>query len=89
MYYSLCSSTVIYAGFFAEAIEWHKEEVNYSEIANDTLGLAIGNRKIGECFCELSKFDEAIEHQKQHLKVLFNSFQIFESGFYLAEFLFL
>ena len=46
--------------------------MKYSEVANDILGVAIGNRKIGECLCELSKFEEAIEHQKEHLKVLFD-----------------
>ena len=61
---------IVLTGFFAEAIDWHEEEIKFSEIANDTLGLAIGNRKIGECLCELGKFEEAIEHQKQHLKVL-------------------
>ena len=45
--------------------------MKYSEVANDILGVAIGNRKIGECLCELSKFEEAIDHQKQHLKVFF------------------
>ena len=69
---STINQYIILTGFFAEAIQWHEEEVKYSEVANDILGVAIGNRKIGECLCELSKFEEAIEHQKQHLKVLFD-----------------
>ena len=64
-----CALFFYFAGLYSEAVEWHKEEVNCSEAANDILGAAIGHRKIGECLCELSEFEEALKHQKKHLKV--------------------
>lgn len=52
----------------------HKEEVDLSEAINDTIGVAVGNRKLGECYCELLQFENAIRHQKQHLNVPFDIF---------------
>ena len=56
-------------GCFDEAIDAHKEEVHLSEAINDVIGVAVGNRKVGECLCELRQFDDAIKHQQTHLKV--------------------
>ena len=52
-------------------MEAHREEVYLSEAINDTIGVAVGNRKLGECYCELGQFEDAIRHQKQHLNVQF------------------
>ena len=57
------------SGMFDDAIVAHKEEIRLSEACDDVIGIAVGNRKVGECFCELRQFIEAIEHQKEHLKV--------------------
>jgi len=54
---------------FEDAIASHKEEIGLSEACDDVIGVAVGNRKVGECLCELRQFSEAIKHQKQHLKV--------------------
>ncbi|XP_066915098.1 tonsoku-like protein [Clytia hemisphaerica] len=56
-------------GCFDEAIDAHKEEVHLSEAINDVIGVAVGNRKVGECLCELRQFDDAIKHQQKHLKL--------------------
>eukprot|EP00795_Rhopilema_esculentum_P001570 gene1570-16021_t len=56
-------------GFYSEAVEWHKEEVTCSEVANDNIGAAVGHRKIGECLCELSDFEGALKHQRKFLKI--------------------
>lgn len=56
-------------GCYEDAIKEHKEEIYFSEASNDTIGVAVGNRKVGECFCELGMFEEALEHQQKHLKI--------------------
>ena len=42
-------------------------ELHYCEALADTIGTAVANRKIGECYSELGRFKEAISHQKRHL----------------------
>ena len=58
-----------HSGCFEEAITAHKEEIHLSEAINDIIGVAVGNRKVGECLCELQEFEEAIRFQKLHLDV--------------------
>ena len=58
-----------YLGLFAEAIEQHKEEILYSQEIDDTIGVAVGHRKVGECLCELGSYQKAITHQNKHLEV--------------------
>ena len=45
-------------GDYEEAIEEHKTELTLSEIKDDRIGVAVANRKIGECYCSLQKFQE-------------------------------
>ena len=59
-----------YLGLFAEAIEQHKEEILCSQKIDDTIGVAVGHRKVGECLCELGSYQKAITHQNKHLEVL-------------------
>ena len=60
---------ILYAGFHEDAIHEHKEEIHFSEIANNMLDVAIGNRKVGERLADLGKFEEALHHQEKHLKI--------------------
>ena len=59
----------LYLGFFEDAIQAHREEICFSEAIDDTIGIAIGNRKVGECLCELRNFADALRHGKIHLQV--------------------
>ena len=56
-------------GFFEEAIKEHREEIHFSEISNNLIDVAVGNRKVGECLTELGEFEEALQHQQKHLKI--------------------
>ncbi|XP_013407621.1 tonsoku-like protein, partial [Lingula anatina] len=56
-------------GRFEDAIEDHQMELHLSEALDDSMGTAIANRKIGECYCELGKFDLALKHQHRHLEL--------------------
>ena len=79
LFWFLVFYLILWVGCFEEAIEAHKEEVHLSEAINDTIGVAVGNRKLGECFCELGQFEDAIRLQKQHLIVKFKIFYLFFS----------
>eukprot|EP00794_Sanderia_malayensis_P018758 gene18758-20649_t len=55
------------SGLFEDAIHWHNEELNFSQITDDVTAIAISHRKIGECCCELGQFSKALRHQKKQL----------------------
>ncbi|XP_036928590.1 tonsoku-like protein [Acanthopagrus latus] len=54
-------------GDYKAAISEHQEELALSEVLNDVIGRAVANRKIGECYAEMGKFDAALKHQRRHL----------------------
>ena len=64
-------------GLYEEAIKEHKEEIHYSEISDSKIDVAVGNRKVGECLTELGEYEEALMHQRKHLKVVSKQFECF------------
>ncbi|CAH1269884.1 TONSL [Branchiostoma lanceolatum] len=56
-------------GEYEEAIEEHRNELHLSDSIGDLLGTAIAHRKIGECLSSLDRFDDAVKHQKSHLRL--------------------
>lgn len=56
-------------GNYAQALPYHQVELSLSEDGGDTLGAAIAHRKIGECYCELEDYEEAVIHQGRHLHI--------------------
>ena len=56
-------------GNYKRALQYHQQEISLSEAAGDQIGTAVAHRKVGECFCELSSYQDAIHHQKQHLRM--------------------
>lgn len=48
-------------GDYKAAISEHQEELALSEVLNDVIGRAVANRKIGECYAEMGKFDAALK----------------------------
>ena len=57
-------------GDYESALEEHNKELHISEALEDIMGAGVAHRKIGECFCELGKYNKALKHQKLHLQVL-------------------
>jgi len=58
---------VTVSGSFEDAIAEHEQELALSEALNDQLGMAVAHRRVGECYGELSSFDDALRHQQLHL----------------------
>ncbi|XP_057299968.1 tonsoku-like protein [Hydractinia symbiolongicarpus] len=54
---------------FEEAITEHLEEIGFSEAVGDVIGVAVGNRKVGECLCLLGDFQEALKYQQKHFEI--------------------
>nr|XP_006824749.1 PREDICTED: tonsoku-like protein-like [Saccoglossus kowalevskii] len=54
---------------YEEAIQEHRAELHLSESQGDIIGSAIANRKIGECYSELNKYDIALKYQNKHLEL--------------------
>ena len=52
-----------------EALQYHRMELGLSEAVGDTIGTAIAHRRVGECLCELEEYEEALQHQQQHLSM--------------------
>ena len=46
----------------------HLQECSLSESVGDRIGAAIAQRRIGECLCELQRYEEALEYQRKHLR---------------------
>lgn len=58
-----------FSGELEDAISEHESELAISEALDDKIGCAIAHRKIGECQCESGNFEEALKHQRHHLKL--------------------
>lgn len=56
-------------GRFEDAIGEHKHELFLCETVNDVIGIAVAYRKIGECYADLGKFDQALEYENMYLKI--------------------
>lgn len=54
---------------YAEALQEHLEELKYCEWVEDQLGIAVANRRIGECYTFLYHFEEALHHISQFYEV--------------------
>ena len=70
------------AGSYERALHYHQTELGLSEALADALGTAIAHRKVGECLCELGDYEQAIQHQRQHLKISRN-IGLFHTKIYL------
>lgn len=56
-------------GDYNRALHYHQCELSLSEGTGDRLGAAIAHRRIGECHCELGRYEQALTHQTNHLKI--------------------
>ncbi|GFY33865.1 tonsoku-like protein [Trichonephila clavipes] len=54
---------------YTEALKYHEEELTYNEMISDQLGIAVANRKLGECYTELGSFKKALSHIKTFLEI--------------------
>jgi NF-kappa-B inhibitor-like protein 2 len=59
-------------GKLAEAIAEHKQELKLCQQLDDLLGIAVANRRLGECYSESQSFRTALVHLKQYLKIAIN-----------------
>ena len=57
------------AGDFQLALHYHRAELALSESTGDQMGAGIAHRKVGECLCELGSYEQALQHQMQHLRI--------------------
>uniref|UniRef100_A0A6A7FP06 Tonsoku-like protein n=2 Tax=Hirondellea gigas TaxID=1518452 RepID=A0A6A7FP06_9CRUS len=51
------------------ALEHHRQEQLACTQLQDTLGIGVAHRRIGEVLCELGNTEEALVHQQQHLNL--------------------
>ncbi|KAK7077238.1 hypothetical protein SK128_015394 [Halocaridina rubra] len=56
-------------GDYEEALSQHKEEASLCSALEDTIGLAVANRRIGEVYCEMGQWDKALRYQHRHLAI--------------------
>jgi NF-kappa-B inhibitor-like protein 2 len=56
-------------GRWEEAKAEHENELAISEALEDTIGSAVGCRKIGECYCGMEQYDKALQFQERHLRL--------------------
>ncbi|KAB7494915.1 Tonsoku-like protein [Armadillidium nasatum] len=56
-------------GDYKSALQEHTEELNLFEALDDSLGVAVAHRKIGEVYSELQKFNKALEHLNKYLSI--------------------
>ena len=56
-------------GDYDEALSQHREEAAISEALGDTIGVSVANRRMGEVYCEMGKFDKALHHQNRYLSL--------------------
>lgn len=59
----------ILLGRYEDALRERRCELALYEAANDQLEVAIAHRMIGECLGNLEDYDNALSHQRQHLKI--------------------
>lgn len=55
------------SGEYERALHYHQCELALSSASGCLLDQGVASRKVGECFCELGEFEEAVKHQKIHL----------------------
>ena len=58
-------------GLYDEAIEQHEEELGLCEALEDRLGVAIANRKLGECYAEKALFDKAFHYISRYDNIFY------------------
>jgi len=54
-------------GSFEDAVVEHEQELVLCEALDDPLGMAVAHRRVGECYGELGRFDDALRQQRMHL----------------------
>ena len=57
------------SGLLGEAIDEHQEELQYCESLSDQIGVAVANRKIGECYFDSHEYTKAIKYMTNHLDI--------------------
>lgn len=63
--------SVFFLGDYEAAISEHRQELALSEVLNDVIGLAVANRKIGECYAEMGNFPAALKVSTGNCKYTF------------------
>ncbi|KAI6649761.1 S-adenosyl-L-methionine-dependent tRNA 4-demethylwyosine synthase-like [Oopsacas minuta] len=56
-------------GNLAGALKEHEMELQLCESIGDRLGVAIANRRVGECKSEIGQFEEGLRHHKLYLRI--------------------
>ena len=56
-------------GNLTGALREHEMELQLCESIGDKMGVAIANRRIGECKSELGEHQDGLKHQKLHLRI--------------------
>ncbi|KAF2354786.1 Ankyrin repeat-containing domain [Trinorchestia longiramus] len=57
------------SGGLQGALKYHQQELEACTILNDTLGVGVAHRRVGEVLCELGETELALQHQQQHLQL--------------------
>lgn len=57
-------------GRYEDAISEHETEFEMCQKIKDRMGIAIANRKIGECYCDMEEFEKAERFQKRYLEIV-------------------
>ncbi|XP_046384165.1 tonsoku-like protein [Ischnura elegans] len=52
-----------------DAVRQFKEEENINEALNRPIAVAISNRMVGEIYCDIGDFKQALKHQEKHLEI--------------------
>ena len=56
-------------GNVSEALKEHEMELQLCESIGDRMGVAIANRRVGECKSELGRFEDGLRHHKLYLRI--------------------
>ena len=54
---------------YEDAISEHETELEMCQKVKDRMGIAIANRKIGECYCDMEDFEKAERFQRRYLDI--------------------
>ncbi|CAL1282758.1 unnamed protein product [Larinioides sclopetarius] len=54
---------------YEDAITNHLDELKFNKKIKDNLGIAVANRKLGECYAELGEFEKACSYTKTYLNI--------------------
>lgn len=63
----------MFVGEYRKAIDEHRAELQLCVSLDLPTDSGIAHRKLGECLCELGRYEEALQHQKQHLHLAQNT----------------